>query len=246
MGANIESLGGFFEQPFTPSATQARLVIYQTREENLAGATGVFVEGGYHASLVAGAWSHLCYSPGTIKLAARQMQVGKQAKDLMDSITAFDLVGGQTHYLRIYQENGRPVLKPVSLSQALREIEGSRQQMHTISRVAQVCLQSPDVAQAPQKAAEITTRTAHVLFEFDRSDAQAMTRASLELMDATLLQLRSEPMRVERVHVIGHADPLGKPEQNERLSQERAHSVRDYLQNRLPDGVRVTGYSGAT
>ena len=37
--------------------------------------------------------------------------------------------------------------------------------------------------------------------------------------------------RIDRVHVIGHADPIGRLESNLLLSQQRAASISHYLQN---------------
>ena len=238
--SSLEPLGGFFELPFKVHASQSRIVIYQTPEEKLAGATSVFVNGSYHASVVGGAWTQLCYKPGSVDLGARQMQVGARPKDLMDSITALNLSPGQMHFLRVVQENSRPVLKPVLQSQAIREISGARQQMHTISRVAQECVMSAETVAKPTAVSEPITLTANVLFEFDRSDAAAMTPASLQAIDAHLLQWRNDKIVLERVHVVGHADPLGKPSKNESLSQERSQTVREYLQKKLADGVPIT------
>lgn len=240
---NLEALGGLFELPLQPGDAQSRLVIYQTGPDKLAGATGVFVDGTYHASVSHGAWSQLCYKPGHVNLGARQMQVGVQAKDLLDSITAMHLVGGQTHFLRVMQDNARPVLKPVTQAQALREMQGARQQLHTISRVAQECSRAPEVATPQVAVSEPQAMTAHVLFEFDKAGLQDMTPASLQLLDAQLLHWRNGAFQPKQLHVVGHADPLGHPAQNERLAQQRALTVSDYLKTRLPETVQVTAES---
>lgn len=240
---NLDPLGGFFENPLRPSSSQSRIVVYQARDEKLAGATGVFVDGTYHASVTPGAWSQLCYRTGEVQLAARQMQVGTRAKDLFDTITAIHLAGGQTHFFRVVEDGSRPVLQPVPSSQALREMEGSRQQQHTISRVAQECVRVADATLEPTASPakqEPKTVTAHVLFDFDKSDTAGMTRASLQMLDAQLMQMRAEGTSLQRVHVIGHADPIGRPHINERLALRRAQTVSDYLQVRLPEGVRIS------
>jgi outer membrane protein OmpA-like peptidoglycan-associated protein len=168
------------------------------------------------------------------------MQVGTRAKDLLDSITAMALVGGQTHYFRVMQENGYPVLKPVTQVQALRDLVGARQQMHTISRVAQDCIRGaslplvPQVRQAPEKL------TTQLMFDFDRSDLQAIVPADLMALDKQLKQWRDGPAEISTVHVMGHADPLGKPELNERLAMARAQTVREHILRQLPPGVQVS------
>jgi OOP family OmpA-OmpF porin len=238
--ASLEPLGALFEQPSSPDVSQSRLVLYRFGQDNLPGSTGVFVDGTYHASIVPGAWSQLCYRPGPVNLGARQMQVGTRAKDLLDSITAMALVGGQTHYFRVMQENGYPVLKPVTQVQALRDLVGARQQMHTISRVAQDCIRGaslplvPQVRQAPEKL------TTQLMFDFDRSDLQAIVPADLMALDKQLKQWRDGPAEISTVHVMGHADPLGKPELNERLAMARAQTVREHILRQLPPGVQVS------
>ena len=238
--ASLEPLGALFEQPSSPDVSQSRLVLYRFGQDNLPGATGVFVDGTYHASIVPGAWSQLCYRPGPVNLGARQMQVGTRAKDLLDSITAMALVGGQTHYFRVMQENGYPVLKPVTQVQALRDLVGARQQMHTISRVAQDCIRGaslPLVAQVRQAPEKLTTQ---LMFDFDRSDLQAIVPADLMALDKQLKQWRDGPAEISTVHVMGHADPLGKPELNERLAMARAQTVREHILRQLPPGVQVS------
>ena len=236
---SLEPLGGTFEMDFVPNASQSRLVIYRVAEEGAPGApgaTGIFVDGTYHASLVRGAWSELCYRPGAVNLGARQMRVGTTAKDSLDSITALQAVGGRNHFLKVVHENGRPVLKPVTPAQALREMQGAREQMHTISRVAQACQVggSAPVDEGPQML------TAQVLFQFDKSDARAIAPASLQALESVLAQWGQSGLPLDRVHVVGHADPLGIAVQNERLALARAMTVRDYLLRRLPTGVQVT------
>lgn len=233
---NLEPLGAVFALDFVPNASQSRMVIYRGADAAMPGATGIFVEGSYHASLVVGAWSELCFRPGAVNLGARQMQVGTRAKDALDSISALTLRGGQNHFLKVIQENGRPVLKPVSQAQALREIQGAREQLHTISRVAELCQE----AATPALIEPPTTLTAQVLFQFDKSDVRAIAPASLQALEGLLAQWAPSGLPLERVHVIGHADPLGDAAHNERLAQARAQTVREYLMRRLPQGVQVT------
>ena len=238
--ASLEPLGAMFEQPGSLDVSQSRLVVYRVGQDNLPGATGVFVDGAYHASIIQGAWSQLCYRSGPVNLGARQMQVGTRAKDLFDSITAVPLLGGQTHYFRVVQENGYPVLKPVTQVQALRDLEGARQQVHTISRVAQDCIRSfspPLVAQILQAPEKLSSQ---LLFGFDRSDLQAIEPADLMALDKQLKQWRDDRVEINTVHVMGHADPLGRPERNERLATARAQTVRDHILRQLPQGVQVS------
>jgi len=144
----IDVLGQNYASAPAVSARQSRVVVYSLDDLRLQGATSIFVNGTYHASLIKGAYSDLCYSPGNVELGARQMQVGQRPKDQPDTITAMPLRGGQTHYLRVREQGGRPVLEPVAAAQAERELPSKRLQLHTISRVAQDCIPSSEPAQA--------------------------------------------------------------------------------------------------
>jgi hypothetical protein len=116
--ARIESLGGGFQVPGGVSAAQSRVVFYRAAQNALTGATSIFLDGRYHASLEPGAWSALCYKTGLVEMGARQMLVGSQPKDLPDTITAMSLMPGQTHYVRVQQSADKPVLQPVAAAQA--------------------------------------------------------------------------------------------------------------------------------
>lgn len=236
--AKIESLGGAFQVPGGVSAAQSRVVFYRAAQSALTGVTSIFLDGRYHASLELGAWSALCYKTGPVEMGARQMRVGTQPNDLPDTITAMSLTPGQTHYVRVQQSADKPVLQPVAAVQALQELAGTRQQIHTISRVEQVCQEGVVLAIAP--VTERITLPADTLFAFDRSDAQAMTGAGVQALDRWMASLRSDFSHMDHLHVIGHADPLGQPERNEKLAQERAQTVRDYMVGRGFEGVRIT------
>lgn len=238
--AKMESLGGGFQVPGGITAAQSRVVFYRAAQSTLTGATSIFMDGRYHASLESGAWSALCYKTGPVEMGARQMRVGTQPQDLPDTITAMSLTPGQTHYMRVQQSADKPVLQPVAAVQALQELAGTRQQIHTISRVEQVCQEGVAPAIAPAPVTERITLPADTLFAFARSDAQAMTGAGVHAMDRLMARLLGDFSQIDHLHVVGHADPLGQEERNEKLAQERAQTVRDYMVGRGFEGVRIT------
>lgn len=222
--ARIEVLGDRFAQLPAVASSQSRIVVYRL-PDNGSGATSVFVNDRYHASLVPGAWSQLCYSTGPAEIATRQMDaVTRPAKDRYDAISALSLAPGQVHYLRVSDTGNRPVLRPVPAAQALQEIGATREQLHTVSRVAQDCIETATPVQA-----QTYTLPADTLFAFDRSDRAGMTDAGTRAIDLLLTNIRRDYSRIDRVHLVGHADPLGRPERNERLAIERANTVRDYI-----------------
>ncbi len=227
----IEVLGQNYAHGVPIGKSQARIVVYSLEEGRLQGATSVFVNGSYHASLIKGAFSDLCYRPGDVELGARQVQAGLRPKDGPDTITAMRLVGGQTHYLRVREQGGRPVMHPVAAAQAEQELPSKRLQLHTISRVAQDCIEMQAVAEPAPPTPEQHTLAVDTLFAFARSDRQGMTEAGLAAIDQLMTTLRKDYSRIHRLHIVGHADPLGDVGFNERLSVERANTVRQRIES---------------
>ena len=231
VNAKIDVLGGFFTLPTNIGVNQSRIVVYRNfNTQQLPGATGVFIQGQYHTSLVPGGYSQLCLPPGQFEVGARQFRVGQSAQDSYDTVTAIALPPAQTQYLSVIESSGRPVMKPVTASQALQELGATRLQIHTISRVTQaqncVAVAAPVVATVQP---EQFTLSADTLFAFGRFDLNGLTAAGRESLDLLMSQIRNAYARVDSVHVIGHADPLGSPDFNERLSVNRANTVRQYL-----------------
>lgn len=63
-------------------------------------------------------------------------------------------------------------------------------------------------------------------FAFAKSD---LTPAGRTRIDNTLQELKSSGIRLRSISIVGHTDPIGSLEFNQRLSVARANSVRDYL-----------------
>ena len=131
--ARIDILGNTWRTPFAIGAGQTRMVVYRTADSALPGATSVFVNNEYHASLVPGGYSELCYAPGSTEIGARQMQAGGRPKDPLDTISALTLRPGQTHYLKVREQGGRPVMQPIAAATAQQELQGLRFQQHVDS-----------------------------------------------------------------------------------------------------------------
>jgi OOP family OmpA-OmpF porin len=226
----IAVLGARFESLVNVASGQGRIVLFRPAgSDNLTGSTGVFINERFHTSMVAGGYTYVCMVPGQAQVGARQIKVGERAKDPVDSVTPLQVTGGQTVYLRVSGLSGRPVLAQVAESEALRQLAGLREQVQTVSRVdgAQRCESAP-VQQGPT---ERLTLAADALFQFGRSDIDALTGIGQQAIQQLIQRVGRDYARIDRVHVIGHADPIGRPESNLVLSQQRAATIRHYFQN---------------
>lgn len=236
----IVVLGQAFEAPAPVVKDQARIVVYRTNDNRQPGSASVFIDDRYHASLVRGAWTALCYRTGSVELGVRQMDAGNRPKDLLDTITVTRLEGGTTHYFKVMDNNGRPVLRPMAALNAIQENIGALEQIHTVSRVAQACRLDPSPQPQRQRETEEITLGAHVLFAFDRSDPAAMTEQGVRSINDMVDKILKDFVQVEHLHLVGHADPLGKKDANVILGINRARTVKEYIERRQLPGVRIT------
>jgi OOP family OmpA-OmpF porin len=215
------------------AAGQSRLVFYRPTSQATTGAVSVLVNEQYHASLVSGGYTYICLTPGNAELGVRYMDVDRRPnKDGLDAISALQMQSGQTHYLRINESPvGRLFLQPVQAATAQQELAGTRMQIHTISRVigSQAC-RTMDVQQAGGSTqTQIIQLAGDTLFAFNRSDRAGLTQEGTFAIDKMVQQIQREFSKVDRVHVVGHADPLGSEPANERLSIDRALTVREQM-----------------
>lgn len=71
---------------------------------------------------------------------------------------------------------------------------------------------------------------ADALFQFEGSRLNQMTNAGKQALDALIRQIKGDLSRVDGIVVIGHTDRLGSHAYNQRLSEQRAQTVKRYLQ----------------
>jgi OmpA-OmpF porin, OOP family len=231
--SQIEPFGQVFAQASRVVDQQTRMIFYRARQTNaVEGAASIYVNGAYHASLIPGGYSTLCMPAGAVELGLKSVEVGRTVKEDLDTITVIRAAGGQDQYFRVKEVGrGRQMLQPVAMKEALTELSGTREQIHTISRVpgAGNCTINAMAPAAGAGAPQTVTLAADALFAFARSDFYAISPMGRASLDALIQRLRGEYIQIDRLHIVGHADPLGQALSNDRLSVDRAQTVRDYL-----------------
>ena len=80
------------------------------------------------------------------------------------------------------------------------------------------------------------------VFAFDRS---ALTPAASARLDRDVVAKLATCARVENVVIEGHADRIGSQQYNQKLSERRSDSVKNYLVSKGAD-VTVVARSGQT
>lgn len=238
VNAKIDVLGERYALPQSVSSSQGRMVVYRTPESaRLNGATTLFVNGQYHTSLVPDGYHFLCLKPGEVEIGTRQYRVGGNARDKYDAVTATRIDRGQTQFLKVVEDNGRPVMQPVTAEQAAKDLMNARLQLHTVSRVTQAQPCQAETGPAVQMAAapvkDEFVLMVDVLFAFARSDLAGLTQQGRYTIDEMVARIRAKYARIDRVHLIGHTDPLGTAAFNEQLAIQRANTVRQYIESSM-------------
>lgn len=243
--SSIEALADKYDLPNTPvAAGQSRIIFYRPLQTTLTGAASVYINGRYHASLVPGGYSPICIKTGPVELGVRHMDVkARPNKDGFDSITELKTISGQNQYIRVNNQGAKAiVLVPVTPEKAFQELPPTRLQVHTISRVAEAtdCIEAPATPASPARSTRQLQLAGDTLFEFNRSDRAGLTLQGLRAIDQLMAQIRSEFSRVDGIHVIGHADPIGDARANEVLSASRARTIREYIAMRSDNAARIS------
>ena len=82
----------------------------------------------------------------------------------------------------------------------------------------------------------------NTLFDFDSAVLRADASPALDALAKQLTQ-----GRYQKVDIVGHADRMGPGKYNQKLSEQRAEAVRDYLLSRGLDATKVNAIGvGAT
>ena len=209
----------------TISPSISKIVLYRPLSDRQDNAVSVFVNDMYHASLVGGGATDICLPPELIKLSARLMKVSDGPKDQKEAHATFQLANGKVQYVKVMQQAQVPVLQAVSADVAERDMSGIKRQVHTISRVigTQDC-------QAPKGVAQVELKGDN-LFQFARADRSGLSSQGLAALDAANGQIQKTYGQIKQIRVIGHADPIGDAASNQLLSEQRARTVLQYLQD---------------
>jgi outer membrane protein OmpA-like peptidoglycan-associated protein len=102
----------------------------------------------------------------------------------------------------------------------------------------------PQLPAEPQAVSEPLPAALRIDNVFFRGGGAVLDDAARRQLDSLVGLLESAPMQGLCLHLAGHADGIGPPDVNVRLSVARADTVATYLKGRLRDPGRVIGTSG--
>jgi OOP family OmpA-OmpF porin len=237
----IDAFGDLYTTALAAPAEQTRVLVYRNSQSPNALPVNVYLNGQYHSSLLQGGYTEFCAAPGAVNIKAALDDASRLHSSKLDAGQRLDLKAGQTVFLKV-DESASPAMGLLSgtAAQTKAEIEGTRRQIHTISRakaaltcgqpaaVAVVTPPPPPPAPKPPAPREYALET-DALFEFGKAEIRASGYNAIESLLQRLLQDFSS---VERIRVVGYTDPIGSAAFNKKLSQQRADVVARQISSR--------------
>ena len=138
-GPQADAFGDVFVPKVPLQNDQSLVHVYRLADSDGAVPINVYINGRYHASLLAGGHVSFCVKPQNLNFQAvfddaAQLHLGK--KDLAYTFTA---APGAVQHLRVQTEGARKTqVQWLAEASALDQIKATRMQLHTVSRVAEV------------------------------------------------------------------------------------------------------------
>lgn len=219
--------------PVTVPADQSRLVAYRNPAAKQQSVISVYINGGYHTSLMPAGFSVVCLQDTNVTLRTRLRPVNTPANVELDTTISFIADKGQSKYVRATEmADGNVKLDVVSTQEAARELKKTREQMHVLSRVegASSCEEHK-----AGNGLEGVVLVAYIEFQTGKSRLTDMVPADLSELDRLLEKLKGQSQERLRLQVKGYANDGDKKTPSKRLAQGRAKTVEDYI---LSQGVK--------
>lgn len=182
----------------------------------------IYVNGQYSGSLQPNAYRQETVCAQNQKFHAEFTRKDRAYNKKITAGDYYNLPESSVSFFKVVDNGqGEPVLQAVTPEQAESEISGVMRQNHTLSRVNR----HADCSQVLKKY----TLQASALFKFDRSGYKDMLEKGKQEIAAISADIKQNPNHISNISVIGHTDPEGKPEYNQKLSYARAETVKQAL-----------------
>lgn len=219
----------------TESLTSEQVMAVFIREPGAVEGTAanIFVEGKYLTSLQSGGYKAipLCAMPTNITVAYTDINLNYPI--LREQKNTFDLTNNRIHYFSVIQADDHQLaLKPLTEQQAQQALQHTQEQTHTLPRLEQSSICPKIVyqqAQAPQPVVKKYTLAASALFAYGKADSQNLLPQGQREIAVIAAEIKKNAVHIGQIAVIGYTDPVGSEEYNQRLSLQRAQTVRHLL-----------------
>lgn len=112
--------------------------------------------------------------------------------------------------------------------------------------IGENCLPVAAVVKAPEKVSERLDIAADALFKFDKSALSDLLPAGKARLDELVAKLNEVYAEIDHIVLTGYTDRLGSEQYNQRLSEQRAETVKQYLRAKgVSSPIVATGKGAA-
>ncbi|MBF0751552.1 MULTISPECIES: OmpA family protein [Pasteurellaceae] len=234
-GQPLEVWNNFNESKISAQLGENQSLAVFYRQGDLQGpATNIYIDGNYQASLLPNAYSAVPVCADK-HLFSTSFSINQKFGNRTQGVS-YTLPIGEVAYVKVSQEaNGQLYLQRVERSIAEQEIANLPKENQTLSRV-------PNAAncQPPVVIAAIAVDSS-ALFAFDKYSYKDILPDGREKLEQFMTHVKT--LNVSHIVVGGHSDNLGSDSYNLSLSEKRANSVKQQLQQvGISVPVKAIGY----
>lgn len=204
-------------------AQQAQIVMFRGNDGGKE-AAHVYIDGQLQSALMPGGYTVFCTPAGEHSVES-YIGDAPQYTGKRNPQSYAKLDGGQTYVLEapVGANQSTPIVH--TGKDAEQSLQGMRRQIHVISRAASV---------VPCQTETKLSLRSDVLFKFGKGGYNDLTPEGHSQLRQVVQDISKPGDNIKSIEVIGHADPIGRAEANQRLSLQRAETIRKVL---LEQGV---------
>jgi OOP family OmpA-OmpF porin len=221
---NASIYGETYQKVESVVSQQAQIVMFRGNDSGKE-AAHVYIDGQLQSALMPGGYTVFCTPAGEHSVESyigdAPLYSGKRNPQ---SYAKLD--GGQTYVLEtpVGPNQSTPIVH--TGREAEQSLQGLRRQIHVISRASSV---------VPCQTETKLSLRSDVLFKFGKSSYKDLTPEGHAQLRQVVENIKQKSESITGIEVIGHADPIGKVAANQRLSLQRAETVRTVL---LEQGIQ--------
>lgn len=217
---NPNIYGEIYQKVDSVVPQQAQIVMFRGNDGG-EDAAHVYIDGQLHSALMPGGYTVFCTPAGEHSLESyigdAPAYTGKRNPQ---SYAKLD--GGQTYVLEspVAPNQSTPIVH--TGKDAEQSLEGLHRQIQVLSRASSV------VPCKTQTQSKLSLR-GDMLFQFGKGGYDDLTPEGHDTLREVVQEIQQLRESIKGIEVVGHADPIGRPQANVKLSRQRAETIRRVL-----------------
>lgn len=202
----------------------AGVIFYRTPDALAGQAVNIYANNEYIASLLPGAYQQVALCPENQFINAEFAKQDPAYIRKHNKGINYNLAPEQIVFFEVIPEHSQygVTVNPVDATTGHQIVQSLKRQNHTLPRLDRRMT-------CGQKVLKQYTLEASALFNFDKYDYANMLPRGKSEIQAISQDMNQYMEQISGIAVIGHTDPDGSDSYNMKLSQERAHTVKQAL-----------------